>query len=261
VKAIPLLLVACVLAAGAVRGAGIEAIARPSDDRTLSFTRPGQIAEVAVKDGDRVRKGQLLVRLDDEAEQAQLEQLKAQAADTSRIEAAKAQAQQRKVELGRLKAAERPDLELDRARLEVTIAELSIKLAELEQRQDARKVKESAIYIQRMRLLSPIDGLVEKTFLRAGEAADKLRPIIRLVNIDPLRIDVAVPRKQAAGLKVGGAAGVRFADAKAPAGGKITFIAAEVDAASGTLTVRVELPNSQLRRAGTHVWVSFPNTD
>jgi RND family efflux transporter MFP subunit len=252
-------LMALVLSAAA-QAAGVEAISRPSDDRTLSFVIPGRIAEVTVKDGDRVKQGQLLARLDDAAEQVQLAQLRAQAGDTSRIEAAKAQTDQRRVELRRLQEADRPALEVDRAKLEVVIGELSHRLAELEQQQNAREVRRTEIQLDRMRMISPIDGLIEKVWLQAGEVADKERPVIRVVKIDPLRVDAPVPIDQAAALTVGQKALVTLKNAPtATREASIVYIAAEADAASNTLTVRVELPNPEFRSAGEHVVVTFPS--
>ena len=83
----------------AVRAEGIEAVTRPSADVLLSFVIPGQVKSVDVKAGDVVEAGQVLVRLDDAAERAQLEQLKAQAEDETRIEAAEAQLAQRNLDL------------------------------------------------------------------------------------------------------------------------------------------------------------------
>ena len=74
----------------------VRAITRPSNDVTLSFLRPGRVAKVLVREGDDVKVGQELVRLDNEPELAQLEQLKAQAEDDTRVRAAEAQLAQRK---------------------------------------------------------------------------------------------------------------------------------------------------------------------
>jgi len=71
-----------------------------------------------------------------------------------------------------------------------------------------------------------------------------------------------VPRPQVGGLKVGDAAEVEFDDGpgRPPvrAAGKITFVAGVGDAASDTVTVTVEVPNSPARPAGQKVRVSFP---
>ena len=52
------------LLGGASRAADVEAITRPNNDVTLSFVRAGTIAGVHVKEGDSVKAGQVLCRLE-----------------------------------------------------------------------------------------------------------------------------------------------------------------------------------------------------
>ena len=253
----------------------IEAITRPSGDVTLSFVRPGRVAKVLVKEGDGVKASQELILLDDEAEAAQLEQLKAQAEDETRAKAAQAQLAQRKVDLKKLEWAQKQgaatELEVEHAKLDVTISELSLRLAQFERKQDRRKYEEAMIHLDRMRLRSPIDGKVERpvdamgkprAVVAPGESVNALERIVRIVKIDPLWIDVPVPVGPARRLRTGtGNVVVEFQnDVSAPlrASGKITHIAAVADAKSDTLTVRVEVPNPGGRPAGEHVYVSFP---
>lgn len=252
------------LPAGAWAQGGIEAVTTPSADVTLSFVQPGRIAEVSVKEGDQVTAGQLLVRQDDAVEQARLAQIKAQAEDTNKIQANRASLEQKKVDLEKLERAfERKaatESEVAHARLEVLIAELSLKVAEFEHRQDGRKYEEGKIRVENMSLTSPIAGRAEKLYVEVGEAVNGLEDVVRVVKTDPLWIEVYVPLAVAGKLDCGQSARVAF-----PAGkgrsvqGSIIFVAAVADAASGTLRVRVQVPNEAGRPAGEHVTVYLSN--
>jgi len=92
---------AVVALAGTAPGdmATINAITRPSADVTLKFTSPGMISKVLVKDGEKVKPGQIVVQLDDEAELARLAQLKAQGEDETRVQASVAQLEQKRLDL------------------------------------------------------------------------------------------------------------------------------------------------------------------
>ncbi len=262
-------IIATILLAGLSSPAGAQdvgAITRPSEDVTLSFVRPGRVAEILVKEGDVVKAGQLVARQDDDAERAQLAELKAQADDTVRVRAAEAQLAQKKVEYGKLqeafekKAVSKWDVE--RARLDVTIAELSLELAKFQHDQDRLKYEETRLEVERMKIVSPIDGRVEKIMVKAGESAgqsaDQKQDVIRIVKVDPLWIEAPVPIAIARALKVGVAATVSFPDGAAPdAAGRIVHVGAVADAASDTLNVRVELANPTGRMAGEHVTVRF----
>ncbi|MDY6914025.1 MAG: efflux RND transporter periplasmic adaptor subunit [Planctomycetota bacterium] len=240
----------------------IEAITRPSEDVTLSFVRPGQIAKVFVKEGDPVKVGQVLLQQDDAVERAELEQLKLQAENLTRVQASEAQLKQKKVDLKKLEWAEKrgaaTELEVEHARLDVLISELTLELTRFQQDQDRRKYIQAKLTIDRMSLNSPIAGVVEQIAIEPGEAVDAWVQVIRVVKIDPLWIDVPVPRTLAMKLRRGGAARVELGPAGAVVVGKIIHIAAVADAASNTLTVRVEMPNPTRRPGGEHVKIYFP---
>ena len=259
-----LLAVGCLvlLVASASDADEIAAITRPSEDVTLSFVRSGKIAKLLVIEGAVVKTGQLLVQLDDAAERMQLVQLEAEAKDTVHIRAAEANLKQKQVDLEKLEEAFRKKAvskwDVEHARLDVTIKEMSLELAKFEHEQAALKFREAQLQLERMRMPSPIDGRVEKIVVKQGESADALEDVLRIVDIDPLWIDVPVPLAEARRLKCGDKATVTFPnDARPPAAGDVIHIGAVADAASDTLTVRVQLPNTEQRPAGEQVRVRF----
>ena len=241
----------------------IPAISKPSKEVTFAFYRPGQVAEVAVRPGQTVKKGDLLIRQDDRAEQVQVAQLKAESEDQTRVKAAQAQLDQKKVDLKRTEEANKAraatDLEVEHARLEVTIGELSLDLARFEHSQSQRKYEEARLQVERMRLCASIDGRVEKVTVQEGEAVDNQAKAIRLVCIDPLWIDVPVPVEDVVRLRMGQPAKVNYAAVMgfAPQTGKIIQIRTVTDDGSGTLYVRVEVPNAESYPAGLRVDVEF----
>ncbi|MBI3267724.1 MAG: efflux RND transporter periplasmic adaptor subunit [Planctomycetes bacterium] len=242
--------------------AAIEATTRPKEDVTLSFLYPGRITQFAVKEGDAVREGALLVQLDDGPDRIQLAQLAAEKDDRLGTQMAQARLAQKKSLLEQLERASARDaaspLELEQARLETRLAEFTLAREELDLLQATRKWEEASARIERMALRSPSAGKVEQVFVSVGETVDRLQRVVRIVSVDVLRIDVAVPLHDAGALRRDGLATVRFpGDGSPSATGKIVFVQAVADAASETLTVRVELPNAGGRPAGEHVLVQF----
>lgn len=243
---------------------GVRAITRPSADITLSFVQPGRIAKVCGKEGDLVKAKQMLVQQDDAAEQVLLAQLQAQAEDTTQIRASEASLAQKKVDLQKIEKAAAGNaataLEVEHARLDVTIAELSLELAKFEHAQAGRKYQEQKVRVEHMQLASPIDGRIEDIKVEVGESINGTTEAIRVVQTDPLWIDAPVPLAQAIALQAGKVARVQFGPAEKPTSteqGRIIFVAAVADAASGTLRVRVEVPNKAGRPAGEHVLIVF----
>lgn len=242
---------------------GVRAVTRPSADIILSFVQPGRVAEMSVAEGDKVSAGQPLAKLDDAAEQVQLAQLKAQSDDRTQIQASAASLAQKKVDLEKLEVAAARDaatpLEVEHARLDVRIAELSLDLAKLEHEQAVRKYEEQKIRVDNMRLTTPIDGWIEKIHVETGESVNALEESVQIVQIDPLWIEVPVPAAEAVGLKRGAVARVTFpgTSGSSVVEAKVIFVGAVIDAASATLRVKVEVPNPARRPAGEHVMVTF----
>jgi membrane fusion protein, multidrug efflux system len=248
--------------ATAAQGAEALANTAPSEDLTLSFTRPGRLARLLVREGQQVKTGDMLAQLDDAVERAQAATLKVQADSTTAIRAAQLQVTRRqeilrKVQKARAEQAA-PERELEDARNDLAMAELALETAQLQHQQDQSKCQEAELGLQRMRLVSTTDALVERVRARQGESVDALAPVVRLVRVDPLWIDVPVPLAQARELREGQAASVRLPGAAGPATGRVLRVSRVADAASGTLEVRVELPNPTARPAGELVRVQFP---
>lgn len=245
----------------------LQGITTPKADITLSFVVPGKINEILVQEGSIVNKDQLLVSLFDTPERIKCEQLKMLADDRTKILAAKAELAQKKVDLRKLEMAHTKgaasDWEIEHLQLNVRIAELSLKSAIIEQAQYQRRYDHARSQIEKMRLVAPIAGRIEDVSAAAGESIGTLGPVIRLVQNDPLWIDIPVPLKRAIGLTAGQKVWVTFPGDPAPAeaNGRIINIASVADAASDTLRVRVEVPNSLKRPAGERVSIAFAGDD
>ena len=241
----------------------LQGITAPIADITLSFVVPGRVSDVLVKEGSTVEKDQLLIRLYDEPERIQSEELKLLSEDKTKIHAAEAELAQKMVDLKKVELAKSKGAasawEVEHLKLNVRIAELSLKSAFLEQEQYRRRYEHAQSQLERMHLLAPIAGLVEDVSIEVGESIGTLGPVIRLVQNDPLRIDVPVPMAQAGELAVGQDVWVNFpgTNAVASPNGRIINISAVADAASDTRRVRIEVPNPLRRPAGERVAVSF----
>jgi RND family efflux transporter MFP subunit len=249
------------------RADSLQGITAPNADITLSFVVAGRVSDVRVEPGMTVEKDQLLVHLDDEPEKIQCQQLKMLSEDQTKIHAAKAELAQKQVDLKKLEQARAKGAasvwEVEHLYLNVRIAELSLQSAILEQQQYRQRYNHSSSQLARMRLAAPIAGLVEEVSVEVGESIGTLGPAIRIVQNDPLWIDVPVPLAQARDLELGQDAWITFpgATTEATPNGRIINVSAVADAASETLRIRIEVPNPQKRPAGERVAVAFTATD
>ena len=240
----------------------IKAITSPSVDLTLSFTKAGKLAKLLVRQGQKVRAGELLAQLEDSVERKQADLLKAKADDTTAIRAAEIKQRRARDVLAKVRQAYDSNAaavrELEDAQIDSDMCDLDVASARLEHQQDVGKYDQAVLELQRMRLTAPADGEVERVKARAGESVDALQPVLTLVSTTPLWIDTPVPLAIGRHLSEGCRALVTLPDSKAPAVGKVIHVSRVADPASETLEVRIELPNPAARVAGEHVTVTFP---
>lgn len=188
---------------------------------TLAAEKPGRIVAVEADRGDRVKAGQVLVRLDRDAwearlRQAEIEQREARR-DLSRIE-----------DLRKTGAVSQSDYDAAEARRDRTDASLA----------DARA------QVRQCEVVSPIDGEVTDRLVEAGEHATEGRAVIRVVDISSVKVVFDLPERavgdiaagRAVALAVGGAGGGAWTAV-------VSFVSAEADPHSNTFRVEARLPN------------------
>lgn len=251
-----------------VEFAGHRSVSRPSQDAVMGFPQPTMVREVASKGGAIVKKGALLVRGDDAEDAALLRLQEVRVSQPLAVQRAKAAMDLANVEYDRLKEVESRGAsgvqEVERARLSAEVARIDHLTAINNQEQEELQLVRLAARLERLRLTAPFDGVVDQIMVDAGQSVSEQDKIVRVVQIDPLRIDVNTPTSdpKSATVKVGDAAWV-LCDVGGNAmltEGKVVEVGPTVEAASRTRRVRVELANpsgeGQLL-SGQAVWVRY----
>lgn len=242
-----------------------KSFTKPSEERALAFSAPGLVSKVVVKDGERVKKDQLLAEQDITVEKANQATYLIEANSAVEEEFAKADFDLKKVELQRkedlFKKKNSTFLEVEEARLNVKRAEASVQLATQKRQTAAAQAAVEQAKIDLKRIVSPIDGVISKLDTHAGEVAanESNKPAIRVVRNDPLWVDVNIAAAQAAKLKEGQTLQVRYVaeDKWMPA--QVLFLQSMINRGSQTRTVRLEMPNPDERPAGLEVFVRLPD--
>lgn len=225
----------------------LDCVVEPHMVIDLSSRVDGIIDSLEVERGELIEKDQVLVRLEAGVERAGVAQAKVRAEATAEIlsRTISLEFTQRRndriEELHRSQAVSTDRLdeivtENELSRLQLQQARENKEIAELEFRQ-AREI------LRRHTLRSPIRGIVVQRYLSPGESVEE-QPVMRLAQIDPLRVEVIVPVSAFGSIKVGQPAIVR---PEPPMDNEyeanVTIVDGVADAASGTFRVRLGLPN------------------
>lgn len=246
-----------------------ECLIKPLQVVQLRSPTEGLIEHVLAKRGDSVTKDQKLVELQSDVERSAVEAARYRSERTGRIVAARNRLAFAKKKLERLQNLSEQKYvspqDRDQAETEKQLAVAELQQA-LEERELARLQYQHAQDQLDLRTLhSPFDGVVVERMLNPGDLAESgtdRKPILKLAQVDPLRVEVVLPEEAYGKIKVG-MKGIVVPDVlggKYPA--KVTVVDPVLDAASGTLGVELELPNDDgALPGGLRCSVQFPGVN
>jgi RND family efflux transporter MFP subunit len=241
---------ACAGAAGAAEP-GHACLIDPFQRIELRSSIEARIAAINVDRGAEVKRGQVLVELDSAAERSALEAARYRAVMDGQINTAQSKLVSAKEKFRRrdMLVAEKFIAVQDR---DDSLADMQVAEASLVEAKDNRRlasIEERRLNetLEQRRLRSPFNGVVTERLQHAGEIAqtgESARPILRLAQTHPLRVEVVLPVALYGTLKAGQKTQV---ETEAPLSGRyvatVTVVDRVVDSASGTFGVRLELPN------------------
>jgi multidrug resistance efflux pump len=246
----------------------VEAVTAPCDQPKLSFSFPGIVKDVLVKEGDAVKAGQPLMKQDDEIEMAELERVKREADSEARLKYYEADLKLKQKTLARKSDANKGgsmifgQAEIDEAEADMEKAARQIDVANLDHSGEQTKARQQAVKVDRMTLKSPIDGIVQKIVLHAGEFAepDRDKPAVIIVRNDPCWVECTELKSwQVAKLKVGETMQAKYlGEGDNWQQAKIIFIDPVTRPGTDNQMVRLELPNPQNRVTGVAIQLKLP---
>jgi RND family efflux transporter MFP subunit len=240
---------------GQAYAAGFDCLIEPAQAIEVGSPVAGLIDRVQVRRGDKVGKGQIIAMLESRAEQAaaELARFKSEAIGPTKTAEAKLKFSRRKFERRGEMAVEKlmSEQERDDAEAEYRLAEAELLVAK-ENKEIARIEFDQQSSLLRLRTIrSPFDGVVVDQLMYPGEVVEPggtRKTILKLAQLDPLRIHVILPMAEFGKIKLGMSADV---SPESPIGGKhsakVKIIDKLVDAASGTFAAFLEMSNPQFK--------------
>ncbi|MGL5393810.1 MAG: efflux RND transporter periplasmic adaptor subunit [Shewanella sp.] len=185
----------------------------------------GLIEVINVEEGDRVKKGQSLAIIDAKRQQYDLDRSEA---EVKIIEQ----------ELNRLKKMNNKEfISAD------SMAKLEYNLQAAIARRDLAELQ-----VKESHVVSPIDGIIAKRYVKAGNMAKEFGDLFYIVNQDELHGIVHLPEQQLTSLRLDQEAQV-FSNqqSKNAINAKVLRISPVVDPQSGTFKVTLAVPNQDAR--------------
>jgi RND family efflux transporter MFP subunit len=248
-----------------------------ADDQVVLGTKvAGRLAEITVDLGTRVKKGQVVGRLDQsdfkfrvEQAEASLQQARVRLGlsptgsdervdpeQTAIVRQARAMlddarlTRDRSVKLAQLELIARAQLDSAEAALQVSEGRYQDALEEVRNRQGVIAQRRSELDLVRQQLtdtviLSPLDGVVSLKQASVGEYLAAGTPIATMVRVHPLRLRVPVPEREGAGVRAGHAVTLTVEGDPTVYRGRVVRLSPIVQEQNRTLMVEAEVPNER----------------
>ncbi len=203
---------------------------RAEDSVRLTVEAPGVVAELPIEDGDRVARGDPVLRLEEEEERAAVAAAEAAVAETE-------------AELARARELAGEEFAAER-RVENALAAYESAQAELER---------ARVRLRDRRVLAPFDGRVGVVEISPGSFVEPGTPIASLYSVDSLEVHFEVPQRVAD--RVAPGAAVRLDDQRL----EVRTLTPAARAASRTFTAIAPLVDTAPAhlRPGTFVDVAL----
>ena len=189
-----------------------------SDDITISAEVTGQLIDFYKKDGDPVKRGEVIAKIDDR----KLQQ------ESRRLQAVTKQSEENYLRLKRLYQEENIGSEIDFLNAKYTYEQ---NLASLESVQ---------VDIENTEITSPVNGTIETRLLEEGEMVSNGMQVVRILGNKQVKISFGVPARFSNVVDAGDQAEIWFdQDPEKIYELPITFVGGSVDPQSRTFKVEV----------------------
>ena len=248
-----------------------------ADDQVVLGTKvAGRLAEITVDLGTRVKRTQMIGKLDQsdfklrvEQAEAALQQArvrlglsptgsdeKVDPEQTAIVRQARAMlddarlTRDRSVKLAQQDLIARAQLDSAEATLQVSEGRYQDAIEEVRNRQAVIAQRRSELELARQQLtdtviLSPLDGVVSLKQASVGEYLAAGAPIATMVRVHPLRLRVPVPEREGAGVRVGHAVTLTVEGDATLYRGRVVRLSPIVQEQNRTLMVEAEVPNER----------------
>ena len=228
---------------------------RAAQSSQIASQMMGNILEMRVHEGDRVRRGQILAVIDDAQPRAGLDRAAAmQASAQQEITAADSQFHLAEATLKRYqdlydKKSVSPQ-EFDEVKARFQAAQAQRDMSYSGQAQVQAALAQARTMLEYSRVRAPFDGVVTERKMDAGTLANPGMPLFTVEDPRHYRLETTVDEGAISQVRMGQTIPVRIDALDAELVGKVLEIVPAADSATRSFVVKINLPADQRLRSG-----------
>lgn len=194
---------------------------RPDEEVDLSFEASGKIVSINFNEGTRVKKGDLLAKINDRPLQAQLEKLLAQ----QKLSEAKEFRQRSLLDKDAISQESYDQIKTELQTIQADINLVKARIAETE-------------------LRAPFDGIIGLRYVSEGSYTNSNTKIAKLIKIKPIKLEFSVPERYADEIKIGYPITFTVDGSEKTYDAKVYAIDPKIDLNTRTIVLRALYPNT-----------------
>jgi membrane fusion protein (multidrug efflux system) len=195
---------------------------RPDEEVDLAFETSGKIVSIKFTEGTRVKKGDLLAKINDRPLQAQLEKLLAQ----KKLTEAKEYRERSLLEKDAISQESYDQIVTELQTIEADINLIQARISETE-------------------LRAPFDGIIGLRYLSEGSYATSSTKIAKLIKISPIKIEFSIPERYASEIKIGYPVTFDVDGVNKSFEASVYAVDPKIDIETRTIVLRALYPNSK----------------
>jgi membrane fusion protein, multidrug efflux system len=194
---------------------------RPDEEVDLSFETSGKIVKINFTEGTRVKKGDLLAKMNDKPLQAQLEKLTVQL----KLAQEKEFRQRSLLDRDAISQESYDQVQTDLQSIKADINLVKARISETE-------------------LRAPFDGIIGLRYLSEGSYVTSATKIAKLVKIKPIKIEFSISEKYTSEIKIGYPVTFKVDGINQVFNASVYAIDPKIDINTRTIVLRALYPNS-----------------
>jgi len=239
-----------------------EVFTQPSKVIELAAAVGGIVKTVGADEGTAVKAGDVVLALDDSAEQIVLRAAQLDAESDAEEQGARVTMEQAQEEARITKQLSSEGVEAEllyhQKQMAYEVAKYKYELAKKNRQRAALDAAAAKVALERRTIRAPVAGLVTRMPKEAGEAAELLETVAQMAVTDPLHVIIHPPARMLGMFKAGQTLAVEVLEPKRQSvGTKVQIVNPVVDPASNTFRVRLAMENPDGRlSAGVRACVS-----
>jgi len=229
----------------------LEGITEPIAQAVVGATVPGKVDAIPVREGQSVRKGDILLTLEREEEELSAQIARVVSQSKADLDGASRKEQLLGEDYKATKSIFDSSNSVSAEQLREKELQWRMAVAERDRltAQEEREALEQRLaeaQVSRRIVRAPFNGVVSRIQKRPAESVQALEPLVEVVDVRRCRFVGHVPASEAQSLQVGQELSLQFDGSKAPRlrTGKIEFVSPVVDKASMLRTVKVVFENA-----------------